>query len=340
METISGLGKLVIVGPAEDETLLRRYWSNRYGSNANLDRSVEYVISNDDQWRLTIHLQIWKADCILFHLAPKGSNFPQIRRPKMRRFGFEEYYSAPLHDGSSGYGLLHEIVYLRRLGRIRQTIVLCTSKDFKYIDQILRLAPLMGGVGPDLAPLLSGYWFKNTPKGLQATTPRFSAFDKQLVSLGYAHTIITFTMNQVRDPLRSGFSQKVRPVVQRVVRNGKWRRKFSWWRRSRPNTLLGKSSRPRRLPPDNGRKIIQFTNVEDLVYIPRFEITEISLAEVLDLLSKEEIELGCPSCNAPLSRIFFFVRSLHRESDDLIRGRCQQCLEPVTVENSELIWFA
>ena len=336
--TVSGFGKLVIVGPAEDEVLLRRYWHSRYGSDDDLDRHVEYIISSDDQWRRAVHFQISKADCILFYLTPKGNKFPKIQSPKAKIKNFEEYYSIPFLDRSTGDGLLHEIVYLRRLNKIRQTIVLCTSRDFRHINKVFNLAPFIG-FSSDYAPLLGFAAFKNTPKGMTAMTPRLSAFDLQLVSLLNAYSIVPFNINQVRDSLRSGFSQGLREPVQRIVRKEKWRRKIWWWRRLRPDTLLGKSTKPRRLPPDDARKVIQFTNVEDLLYIPRYEITDVSLTEILGILAEEKVNSGCPGCGAPLSRIFFFVRSLHREANDVIRGRCQQCFEPVMIENDTLIWY-
>ena len=334
---VSRLGKLIVVGPDEGEASLQHYWRSRFG-NTDLRQHVEYVATSDDQWRRVIHFQISKANCIFLYLTPKRRRFPSLRPPRMREYSFQEFYSTPLREASSGYGLLHEVTYLHRLQKLRKTIVLCTIKDFRYINRILNMAPFIG-YSSDMAPLTSHVIFRNTPKGPRAVTPRFSSYDRQLVSLLSAHSIAPFARSQIRNPIRSGFSQHLESLVRRVVREEK---RGKGGRRAggpNPTVLLGKSSEPRRLPPDSARKLIQFTNVEDLLYIPRYEISDVRLAEVLIILGEEQAKRGCPSCKGPLSHVFFFVRALPRQADDLIRGRCQQCFEPLTVEDGVLIWF-
>jgi hypothetical protein len=335
--TVSGLGRLIMVGPDEDKARLQRHWRKRFGNEADLHQYVEYVACSNEQWRRVINYQISMASCILFHFSPKRNRFPAIRPPKMSQNSFEEFFQAPLQEASSGHGLLHEITYLRRLDKLQSTIVLCTSRNFPYINHLFELAPFIGYTS-QMAPLTYGFHFKNTPKGPRALTPRFSAFDKQLVSLLGSYRIVSFSPNQIRDPIRSGFSEKLRSLVLGVIRQEKRRKESRQVVRPHVNVLLGKSNKPRRLPPDNARKIIQFTNVEDLLHIPPDEIADVDVTEILSILDEDEAREGCPSCKAPLSRIFFYVRSLHREANDGVNGRCQLCFARLAVTDGTLHW--
>jgi hypothetical protein len=335
MEALSGLAKLVVIGSAEAEVSLKRYWSRRYGDAASPGDRLDYVISTNDNWRREVHWQISRASCILFYLSSKNGRFPAPQPPRIKK-GFQDFYSAPLSRGSSGQGLLQETVYLRRLNKLPQTVLMCRLGDRKLINRMINL-PM---IGDDSGPLVGGYLFQSSPDGLRAMTARFSAFDKQLISLQKVHGIVAFNTNELtRSPAQSEFARDLRAAVWSVMWKDRWRRINPWARQPQPDILLGKSGDPRRLPPDYAQKIIQFTNVEDLLYIPRWEISDISTAEIVKILSPDEVKRGCPACGAPLSRLFFFVRSLRRKDDETIRARCQECLEPMIVEGDALDWY-
>jgi hypothetical protein len=100
--------------------------------------------------------------------------------------------------------------------------------------------------------------------------------------------------------------------------------------------MTGKSAVPRRLPPDGARKIIQFTNVEDIVEIPSYEMVDVSHDEIFSILADEEVERGCPVCGSPLGMAFFYVRGLQRSADSPIKCRCQHCFTLMAVEEGRL----
>jgi hypothetical protein len=334
-EALSGVAKLVVMGPAEAEISLRRYWLRRYGDSAGLCDGVDFVVCTDDTWRREVHWQIGGASCILFYLSAKNGRFPAHQPPRLRK-DLMDFYRAPLSRGSSGQGLLREIVYLRRLNKLPQTVLIIRRRDRQLIERMINL-PM---IGEDSGPLVGGYLFKPTPNGHQATTARFSAFDKQLISLQKVHDVVAFNTSEfAKSSAQSEFARDLRGSVRSVIQKDRWRRINLWARQAHPDILLGKSSNPRRLPPDDDKKIIQFTNVEDLLYIPRWEISDVSIEEIVDILSPDEVKSGCPGCGAPLSRLFFFVRSLQRKEGETIRARCQECLEPMIVEGDSLDWY-
>jgi hypothetical protein len=335
MEALSGLAKLVVMGPAEAEVSLKRYWSRRYGDAAGPGDRLDYVVCTDDSWRRDVHWQISKASCVLFYLSAKNGRFPAHRPPRMRN-DFQDFYSAPLSKGSAGQGLLQEIAYLRRLNKIPLTVLMCRHADRQLIDRMINL-PM---IGDDSGPLAQGYFFRRSAEGLEPMTARFSAFDKQLISLQNSHRVIEFDARELtRPPAQSEFARDLRSTVRSVMWKDRWRRLNPRTRQPRPDILLGKCGDPRKLPPDDAKKVIQFTNVEDLLYIPRREISDISTSEIVEILSPDEVKHGCPSCGAPFSRLFFFVRSLHRKENETIRARCQECLEPMIVEGDVLDWY-
>lgn len=335
IEVLSGLGKLVVMGPADAEVSLKRYWARRYGDDVGPGDRLDYVVCTNDSWRRDVHWQISKASCVLFYLSAKSGRFPAHRPPRMRN-DFQKFYSAPLSKGSTGQGLLQEITYLRRLNKVSQTVLMCRLGDRQLIDRMINF-PM---IGDDSGPLAGGYVFQSSANGLQAMTARFSAFDKQLISLQKAHSIIEFdTRELMKPPAQSEFARDLRSAVWSVMWKDRWRRMNPRTRQPRPDMLLGKSGDPRRLPPDDAKKIIQFANVEDLLYIPQWEVSDISTAEIVEVLSPDEVKRGCPSCGAPFSRLFFFVRSLHRKGNEAIRARCQECLEPMVVEGDALVWY-
>ncbi len=103
--------------------------------------------------------------------------------------------------------------------------------------------------------------------------------------------------------------------------------------------MLGTSEQPRRLPPDGAKKIIQFTKVEDLCYIPTRELHDVSNTEAAGRLSPGRVEDGCPACRAPFASLFFFVRGLHRTAGDTVHARCQECFEPMFIDGDGLCWY-
>jgi hypothetical protein len=331
-EALCGLAKLIIIGSAGAEVSLRRYWSRRYGEGVDHSDRLDYVVSTDDSWRQEVHRQISRANCILFYLAPKRGRFPS---PNPSMMSLDKFFSSPLFKGSSGEGLLQEIVYLRRLNKLPQTVLICRREDLENISRTISLAMIDAHSEP--AP--ESYWFINTPSGIQAATPRFSTFGKQMVSLRRVHGIVTFDpINLTRSAAKSEFGPGLRVAVRHVIWKDRWRRINPRVRRPQYDDVLGKSSAPRSLPPDDAQKIIQFTNVEDLLYIPRAELTDISPAEIVKILSPRDIKSGCLACSAPFHRLFFFVRSLHRKDDEVIRVRCQNCLRQGAVEDGALGW--
>jgi hypothetical protein len=225
----------------------------------------------------------------------------------------------PLLKQSTGAGLLHEVVYLERLKKVRRTIVLCRARNVAHIVELIRQACLFSasnGLLLDTRRIRQG--------GARNLLPHFSTLDMQVGILHEAAGIVTFRNNELKNP-HSKFSLKLKSSVEGVYSKPRTGRGMGLNATAR---LLGQSNKPRRLPPDGEKKIIQFTNVEDLVRIPARELTEVSSDEVSELLSAEGLSQGCPYCKQPLAGIFFYVRGLHRRPGDEhedIKGRCQHC---------------
>jgi hypothetical protein len=324
---ISAIGRLVVIGSRDSEIALQAQWQKRFGNDLPFSDHIEYKQSDDSQWRRLVHQEISQADCVLLFMEPKGSKFPRLRPPKIGPpkigKGFIVDYIAQTVQQSTGSGLLHEIAYLERLRKIKRTIVLCQARNTSHVRQLIYQSSLHLPAGFVFAKTRRGHW--------RAPTPRFSALDMQVGTLRNAAGVVEFRYKDLKN-LHSQFPAILKSTIERVCSKPRAERTGSGARA----VLLGRSDKPRRLPPDGKRKIIQFTNVEDIVRIPPLELIEVSHDEVPSLLSEESTR-SCPYCERPLVHIFFYVLGLHRNPDDeFVLGRCQRCFGWVGIEDGIL----
>ncbi len=323
---IADVGRLVVLGSQNDGIALQVQWQKRFGNNPTFSDHIEYTQSSESQWRRLVHEEISKADCILLFIEAKGRRFPKLRTLRIRKGHTEDFFMGPFLKQSTGFGLLREISYLKRLKKVRRTIILCRSRNASHVARLIDTASVILPVAGNGLAMMQGR--------SRVLLPHFSALDLQVGNLDNAAGLLAFKRSELKNP-HSQFSITLKSTVNRVCSKP----------RNRGGTgsgvnaiLLGRSNKPRRLPPDGERKIIQFTNVEDMVLIPSYELTEVSHDEVSRLLSDEGAARGCPYCKGPLANIFFYVRGLHRcFNDEVIKGRCQYCYGYIGVYDGMLI---
>jgi len=109
--------------------------------------------------------------------------------------------------------------------------------------------------------------------------------------------------------------------------------------------VWGRSSQPRRLPPDGAAKIVEFTDVETVLFLPDGEITEIDPRELPVLLDRQAVARGCPYCGASLGHLFVFRRGLWpagqagevANSAPPCRAICQECGHRSSLSGEQLM---
>jgi len=340
----AGLGRIWVLGWPEGKVTLHAYWDKLFNSELQFEQYIDYVECDDESWRPAVHQRISEASCIVLHLSPKGDEFPRLSVPKtpisirsMDAFSdqFDEYYNTPLTHPSSGSGLLYEVAFLDRLKRMRRTLLICENTELDHIQEVIRAAH---GAGMDVFDLKGSE--------LHPHAPRLTALDNQLVALSEAHGIVVYSQEELRGlrksrltkRWKSRFTTKLRSSLLKVLLSATDTDSVGHSTR-RHAIPLGKSPEPRRLPPDDELKVIQFTNVEDLLVIPYGKFVEVQLGDVYRALSADARSRGCPYCHAALDDIFFFSRELASTGTATteIRGKCQRCGRQSLVENGTLV---
>src|SRR5205814_10586883 len=95
-------------------------------------------------------------------------------------------------------------------------------------------------------------------------TPRLTAIDKQVGHLRKASRGITYRHPPNGGALLPEFAAALAPALLEIIAGR--------GSRERPavelNNLIGTSTEPRRLPPDGELKIVAFTNVEEVLFLP------------------------------------------------------------------------
>jgi hypothetical protein len=258
--------------------------------------------------------RMFAADAIVLYLSPKDVDFPEFpfADAKHQIATGEEMRNAlvdaPMSRPITGPGLLREVAYLNRANMLPITVLVCGEQYQGTLNDLIALAGAMGDA-TDLAGNL--------------LTPRFTATDKQVGHLHKAFRGIGFQPGETASELGAA----IRTALADLRAAGITRQPVPW----RLRDLWGRSPEPRNLPPDNAAKIIEFSDVEELLFLPEGEITEISRDEMLVVLDREAIAHGCPYCRAATDRIFFFVEGLHSARElaetelSTVRARCQVC---------------
>jgi hypothetical protein len=253
-----------------------------------------------------------QADVILLSLSHKDLDYPEFPfATPQKGFAWNDFMKAPFVKPITGAGLLREISYLNRMRKLPRTVVVCEERYQMTFDDLIALGGMIGQV---------------TDTDGNLVTPRLTALDKQVGYLSQAYRGITFRRD-VSEAVLPELAASIREVLGSFQTGDPKNESVPW----RPQDLCGRSSRPRRLPPDNQLKLISFTNVEDVVFLPNGQVAEIELRDVTAILNTEAIGTGCPYCHAPLESLFFYVDGLQqlRSPQELraapLRTICQIC---------------
>ncbi len=318
--------RIVLVGDGQDKAAISDGWQRVLGPEPAFDRQVSYVRSSAANWRAAVLREICLADAIVLHLSPKDLAFPPLSHPADLPAEFppealgerlRAFTRTPLGSLPTGPGLLHEIVYLTWLNKVEQTIWVTENRYYRQVSE--RIGTAMTGLA---------YVFT---AGGQLLSPRMTALEQHLAYLRGVPGLPFPGPEQFRSRARR-FTAALHAELTRLFRaNPPMPPEVR--EQAAGRLPLGRSDHPRRLPPDGEPKVIRYTAVEDLVFIPTLNIVEISLDDARTVLTAEAAEAGCPMCGAPLSDVFFYVTGLRYQGirggaalrNAYPRGKCQSC---------------
>jgi hypothetical protein len=240
-------GRLVMLGDAKHRDSLAAFWNAIFAEDfddpeARFYRDVDYVVTTDQAWRQAVHAEMVRSDCVIMHLNPASARFPPIRVPS----SIDAYYQSQLMAPVMGNGFLYEVAYLERLNRLNRTLLLCRESDADYLSSLLKFAFAAYG----------GDSFRGDGRPLH---PKISALNKQLGLLCETVGLTTYVESELTSPF-SGFIDDLTQCIQNIlILRG---RVTSSVPDERQLSLpVGRSAKPRSLPPDDELKIIEYTNV-------------------------------------------------------------------------------
>jgi hypothetical protein len=328
--------RIVLVGDGQDKAAIAEGWEHVLGAGQAFGRQVGYVQSTAESWPVAVLREMCAADAIVLHLSPKNLWFPRVSHPPDLREKFPEevpaaerwrvFTETPLGALPTGAGLLREIAYLDRLNKVERTIVVTDNRHYRHICQRISNA-IMGAA--DAFTVDGGF-----------LSPRLTALEQQLVHLRGVRGV-TFSGPADSRGLAEHFAAALRAELRTYPAMSPDAR-----RRAVAELPLGRSDSPRRLPPDGELKVIRYTPVEDLIFIPTGDIVEISLDDVGTALSADVVDASCPTCGAALAEIFFYVTGLKYQDihggpalrEAWPSGKCQRCGRKCTIwENGTLV---
>jgi hypothetical protein len=169
------------------------------------------------------------------------------------------FTETPLGSLPTGAGLLHEIVYLTWLNKVEQTIWVAENHYYRQVSE--RIGMAMTGLGDVF-----------TADG-QLLSPRMTALEQHLAYLKGIPGLQFPGPEEFRSRAKRFIAalhaeltrlSRANPPMPPEVRE-----------RAAASLPLGRSDRPRRLPPDGEPKVIRYTAVERLIFIPTLDIVEI-----------------------------------------------------------------
>ncbi len=307
-----GSGRIDIVSDLRDRQQLEDYWRQAFGNNRSLFERIDFTAAESNTWRKHVLRRMAQADVILLNVSPKDIDFPEFPfAPPRTTFSWDEFMDSPFIKPITGAGLLREVSYLNRMRKLPRTVVVCDEHYHMTFDDLIALGGMIG----DATDMAGNF-----------VTPRLTALDKQVGYLAKAYRGITF-LRDAGETVLPALAASIREVLGSFRTDDGKDESVPW----QPQDLCGCSSLPRRLPPDNELKLISFTDVEDVLFLPSDRITEIEHQGVLAILNAEAIRIGCPYCHAPLERLFFYINGLHQpkwpqEAQTVaLRAICQIC---------------
>ena len=316
--------QVVLVGDARAEGRVDLAWAARADTPGGRP-GLNQVRSTDEDWRRIIHQEIQAADAILLYLSPKSVDFPEFSfaGSPSASFDWDSFMNAPHSDPMSGQGLLSEITYLNRLGKLGTTIVLCEERSQPLVEDLIALGSAVSlGDATDLSGNL--------------VTPRLSGSDRQVALLHKAFRGVTFRRAGTAITNLEALARLLPALLDELSLRAD---------DSQPPwdmDLLGVSPDPRRLPPDGERKVVSSTPMERLYFLPAGEITEVPHDLVREVLDQEALDTGCPYCRAAVENLFTYVSGLQPLGGRLdptemwLNALCQVCGHKSSWANNRL----
>ena len=313
--SVSNLGRLVVIGTGDGETKLRKRWEDT-SPDLSFDSILEYISSDADSWHPVAYEQVSRADCIVVHPSPTDIEYPLWQPPDKELDSITDFYQFPAENPVTGAGLLHELSYIDAFDRMRQTVLFCGESDYRRLEKLITEASLWLG---DVALLSGG--------SLRPASVKIEALNKKLGALAKARSVVTFQQIELMSSA-PWLCLRMEAAILQILAEGPGHTQSE----EEAKAQLGVSKTARRLPPDMELKTIEFTRVEDLVFIPYGEIEEVDPKEINKMLGGEAFDRGCPYCYAQMDLIFFY-----KDKGDTIRGKCQRCGRRSTVVGDMLL---
>ena len=278
----------------------------------NPPMDVELIRASDQEWQEVVMEQIYQADVVIFHLAPKNPFqllFKKIVVNQKPRKGFGPDNQTPVHESYAGRGLLLELKYCKQLEALSKAIVLVPLRFRERIMKILALLDRQSQIG-------TGQYFQNMgEKGFLPLAPKLSILDKALSSVADIDFVVPY--RNFGDP---HFLHRFSTAIEQV--------KVRKHRAKDPKTLvLGIPNGPILLPPDQKLKYIRFTPIQALTRTPLGEIAELSFEEVRLLHPHLDLNIKCPNCGRGLKYMFWYKYDIDIKIDEStsIYMVCQHC---------------
>jgi TPR repeat protein len=315
--SVAYLGRLVVIGPAEGRVKLQEHWMG-FPAEFSFDKLVEYISTDSDSWRAIVYEQVSTADCIVVHASPREWDYPDWAPIEMKVESVTDFYKVPIEDPVTGMGLLRELAYIEAFDRIRQTVLLCEDQDCRELMRLIKKA-----VGPP------GDIFMVSEGELRPAAPKIGALNRKLGVMSDARSVVTFNRIELAQSAPWPSIRLEAAILQILAESGGHTKP-----EKDKKAQTGVSDSPRRLPPDWMLKVLQFTRVEDLLFIPHGEIKEVNPEEIYKILSANAVDRGCPYCYAQVKAIFFYSQ---KGTSDAIRGKCQHCGRYSTVVGDMLL---
>lgn len=274
--------------------------------------NVDLIDVADDAWQENAIEYIRAANAVIAHIAPPTRSGPTLLKPIVPdptpRSNDSDLLREQVHQGGSSHGVLLELDYCQRAKAGAKLLVLVPESFTDRLTEILRAIRLQQS-GTIWRPLGSEW---------EAVSPRVSALDDALSILKEARAMITYK--------RFGdlaFSMKLTKELSGLMSSS-----LTHSCAPGPKVPTGIPPEPVRLLPDDELKRIRFTPIQDLLKIPRGNIVELSLDEVLLLypnISKQELE--CPRCGRNSKTMFWYQYSLVPDlsGNTSVFMRCQYC---------------
>ncbi len=314
------IGQLVVIGDEAARAGLCEFWTQTDGSKDEFCDAIDYVSATDDSWKEVVHREIARCGCVILFLSPKDASFPRSELPDANVLltpgGYDEFYHQPLKEDATGRGLLQEVAFLERMGRVENTILLSHEAHRQEILQIIEHSyfamygdTMIFGMG-----------------GMRAVHPRKTALEKKLGVLHDLPNFVSFNENDLRQIQAGSSFARLASIAESLIAKRDQGADSDVIARDLPIALR----KPTEITTRLGRKDHFAMAGGGLSVHSTGNITEFPRERICAVLSDEVVARGCPYCCSSLENVFFYSYGLvpeHPEtfSEGYVRGKCQAC---------------